>query len=548
MSRNSETIQQDKIRPLYNKTVPRYAMQSLSLEPESGNLDYSKAHHLLSRCLFGFRSEDLSSIKNMAISQAVDLLLEDIEMPEPPLGIDSRDEDTPIGETWIDNLYNGNYNYYRLLSLHAWWFGQTINQGVSLREKMVLFWHNHFVTERAVVARADFLYQYNNCLRRNALGNFQTFTEEITILPAMLKYLNGTDNVAGAPNENYARELMELFTIGKGPLIGEGNYTNYTEQDVVAAAKVLTGWKINYTEGTSFFNANKHDGTAKTFSEALSQATINNEGENEYKSLIQLILNQEETARFIVRKLYRWFVYYAIDDAIEANIIEPLATIFRDNNYELKPVLSALFNSQHFFDENLRACIIKNPVDFISGTIKHIQFPIPGKEALLVMYDLWNYFFNQATNQEMKLGDPTDVAGWQAYYLSPQFHELWINAATLPQKANLTKNISSVNGIKRNGVYYKADLIALAESTSTPSDVNVLVTEITTRFFPLGATDQQIENLKEVLIPGLPDFEWTSEWNKYKNDPGNEDQRAAVEAKLRNLVQILFRMAEYQLS
>lgn len=548
MERDLKAIQQSKIKLLYNNSVPRYALKTLSLEPETGALDDAKARHLLSRCLLGFKTEDLLTLKEMTVSNAVNLLLEDIEMPEPPLGIDSRDEDTPISETWIDNSYNSNFNSYRLVSLQAWWVGQILNQGISLREKMVLFWHNHFVTERGTVNRSDFLYRYNDCLRRNAWGNFQQFTEEITVLPAMLKYLNGTDNVAGAPNENYARELMELFTIGKGPLIEEGNYTNYTEQDVGAAAQVLTGWKINYTEGGSYFNADKHDSSAKTFSGAFNGATINDEGENEYKSLIQLILAQDETARFIVRKLYRWFVYYAIDDAIETNIIEPLAEIFRSNNYELKPVLTALLNSQHFFDENLRGCIIKNPIDFISGTIKQINPPIPGKEKLLEMYSLWNYFFNQAANQEMKLGDPTDVAGWPAYYQAPQYHQLWINAATLPQKATLTDYMTSAKGIKRDGIYYKADLIAVAESTSTPSDVNVLLGELTARFFPFGTTDQQLENLKEILIPGLPDFEWTNEWNTYKENPDNEDQKLAIEEKLRGLLQTMLKMAEYQLS
>lgn len=548
MKQEVTNVRQSKIQPLYNKTVPRYALQTLTLEPETGNLDVYKARHLLSRCLFGFTTENLSSLKNMSIGQAVDLLLKDLELPEPPLGIDSRDKDTPIGETWVNNPHNGNYNSYRLNSLSAWWIGQILNQEISIREKMVLFWHNHFVTERASVARADFLFQYNDCLRRNALGNFQVFTQEITVLPAMLRYLNGEDNEAGKPNENYGRELMELFTIGKGPLIAEGNYTNYTESDVRAAAQVLTGWKINYTEGTSFFNANKHDNSVKTFSDDFNGATISDSGENEYKLLIQLILAQEETARFIVRKLYRWFVYYAIDDAIEAAIIEPLATIFRNNNYELKPVLSALLNSQHFFDENLRGCIIKNPVDSVSGAIKNVQLPIPGKENLLGMYSLWTYFFNQATNQEMKLGDPPDVAGWPAYYLSPQYHQLWINAASLPQKANFTNYLTSKNGVKRNGIYYKADLIALAETVSDPTDVNILLSELTDRFFPIGASDQQILDLKEALIPGLPDFEWTSEWTKYTSELGNEDQKNAVETKLRSLFQTMFRMAEYQLS
>lgn len=543
-----KTKQQEKVTLFYNKVVPKYNIDFLSLEPLGGILGSSRSKHLLSRCLFGFSQTNLDSIKDKTVAQVVNLLLEEKDLPSPPLGVDSRDEDTPIGETWIDKPYVSSYNRYRNHSLHSWWMGQILNHEISLREKMVLFWHNHFVTERSVVSRADFLYQYNDCLRRNALGNFQKLTEEITVLPAMLRYLNGEYNIANAPNENYARELLELFTIGKGLLITEGNYTFFTEQDVVAAAKVLTGWKINYTAGMSSFNATKHDTSSKIFSESFAQTTIINEGENEYKSLIQLILDQEETARFIVRKIYRWFVYYAIDDEIELNIIEPLAAIFRINNYNIKPVLSALLNSQHFYDENLRGSLIKNPIDFIAGSIKHLQFPIPGKEQLLVMYDLWNYQNNQSIYQEMKIGEPTDVAGWQAYYLAPRYYQLWINATTLPYKTKFTNTLTSKNGIKSNGVYYRSNLLALAKSVSNPSDINILISELASRFFPFGATEEQIVNLKEVLIPGLPDFEWTYEWNSYLLNPEDENQKTTIESKLRNLVQIMFRMAEYQLS
>ena len=540
--KSSVKLQQNKIERLYNQNVPQQRVESFVLAPAEGPLDFQAARHLLSRCLFGFGQTELDAVKNMPVDEAVDLLLDELPLPQPPLTTDGRDAGSRIGESWINQPHHDNYNSYRLVSLHAWWFGQILASQMSLREKMVLFWHNHFVVESGAVSRAGFLYQYNDCLRKNAFGNFRKLTEEITILPAMLRYLNGDVSVAGSPNENYARKLLECFTLG---LDEEG--LNYTEIDVVEAAKVLTGWEID-SEGAAVFNAAKHDASSKIFSEAFSHAEIGNEGANEYKALIRMIFEQEETARFLVRKIYRWFVWYVIDDEIETKIIEPLAEIFRENNYEIKPLLSVLLKSQHFFDEKLRGCLIKNPVDFVAGAVKNTGFSIPGKEQLVAMYGLWNHFFNQATNQEMKLGNPPDAGGWPAFYLAPRFHQLWINAATLAQKSTFTGQLLSADGIVSNKLSFKVNLIALAKTTTKPSDANVLVTELAARFFPRAGTTQEIDRLKEVLLPGLPGFEWTSEWNKYQSNPDDETQRALIENKLRELVNIMFRMPNYHLS
>jgi uncharacterized protein (DUF1800 family) len=132
--------------------------------------------------------------------------------------------------------------------------GQVVKPEFVVKGKMGLFWHNHFVIERDVVSNVNFNYHYSKLLYEQALGNFKTLTEKITVNTGMLKYLNGAENVAGKPNENYARELFELFTIGKGPLISEGNYTNYTELDIREAAKVLTGWRTSTTNNSSYFD------------------------------------------------------------------------------------------------------------------------------------------------------------------------------------------------------------------------------------------------------------------------------------------------------
>ena len=296
-----------------NKVLPELALSRLGLDPVSGVLGRAAARHLLERCLFGAKRSDIDHFAGLTVEQSMDSLLAVLPSPSPPVNINPDDADVPLGQTWVNAPDVQAYRNGRKKSLRSWWVGLIIDQGASLVEKMVLFWHNHFVTEVPPVNRPRYLYDYNVLLREHALGNFKDLTGEITINTAMLKYLNGDQNVAGSPNENFARELFELFTIGKGPLIGEGNYTNYTEQDIQEAARVLTGWKINTTTQESWFNASKHDTGSKTFSEVYNNQVISNGGDQEYLTLLSMIFDKKETARHLVRKLYRWFVYYIME-------------------------------------------------------------------------------------------------------------------------------------------------------------------------------------------------------------------------------------------
>jgi uncharacterized protein (DUF1800 family) len=311
------------------------------LQPYSGAWNEQTAAHLLRRAMFGATPAQIRQAVQQGLNATLNQLLQDRPAPEPPV-------DITTGQTWHDKPFNSEPNadgrYYTYL--RAWWIGLMINQPISLIEKMTLFWHNHFVSDRAANADARYLYRQNTLFRRFALGNFKALTLEVTIDPAMLRYLNGNVNVSGRPNQNYARELFELFTIGKGPELAQGNYTNYTEQDVAAAARVLTGWRdLGYRSTTIpigvIFDMTRHDTGNKQFSSAFQNTVIRGRnsasaGMEELTDLLDMIFQQAETARFIVRKLYRWFVYYVIDATVERNIIEPLAQQLRQNNYELR--------------------------------------------------------------------------------------------------------------------------------------------------------------------------------------------------------------------
>jgi uncharacterized protein (DUF1800 family) len=187
----------------------------------------------------------------------------------------------------------------------------------------------------------------------------------------MLYYLNGRLNTKRAPDENYARELQELFTLGKG------SGSKYTEDDVKQTARVLTGFTINPTTSpfsTSFVSAN-HDTGDKTFSSFYGNTVIKgrtgiNAGMDELKDLLDMIFNVEEVSKFICRRLYKYFVYYELDSTIETNVIEPLAKVFRDNGYEIKPVLKTLFESEHFYDVWNRGAMIKDPLSHTVGYLR----------------------------------------------------------------------------------------------------------------------------------------------------------------------------------
>jgi uncharacterized protein (DUF1800 family) len=520
------------------------AGKSYSILPISGNLTFAQARHLLDRSLFGAKKSEAEALVGKNIASAMSLLTQLVVTPPPPISMDAKDLDVPLGSTWVNSAYNSTYNGYRLISLRSWWIGNMMTQGISLTEKLVLFWHNHFVTEVNTVNTVSFLYQYNQLLRSYALGNIKQLVKEITISPVMLVYLNGESNKATAPNENYGRELFELFTIGKGPLVSDGNYTNYTEADIREAAKVLTGWKTDRATGKALYDTTRHDKTTKTFSDAFGKATISNKEGEEYKDLVEMIFSKKETARYLARKLYRWFMYYDINPTIEAQIIEPLATTLYDNNYEIKPALVQLLSSEHFFSADYQGCSIKNPLDFTLGVYRKCEIALSA--TILNNYDLWNSIYNSCLNMEMILGDPPDVAGWPEYYKEPAYYELWINAATIPQRTIFTDTLCAA-GITKGGFKYIIDPFVLTGKIADPSDAITLINGLGQIMLPVALNTTQISQLKEVLIPGLPDSTWTFEWLKYTSLPNDAAQKTLISKKLLAVITAIMRFPEFYL-
>jgi len=527
-----------------------------SIAPYKGEWTYKQAAHLLRRTTFGATYAQIKEMAAKDLATVVDALLDQsIPMPPPPINYKKENDPTvPIGETWIDAPYDSEVNLtsYRLNSLYAWNMGVLLEDTLNIREKMTLFWHNHFVVESNVVKDGKFIYRYITTLRSNATGNFKDLVKKMTLEPAMLSYLNGNTNNKNKPNENYARELLELFTIGKGDAVGPGDYTTFTEDDVVEVAKVLTGWvdrgfKTKDPEQEIFatFLRARHNRESKQLSHRFDNVVIENADEKEYEQLIDIIFQQAEVAHFICRKLYRWFVYYKIDEAVEANIIQPLADTLIANDFEIEPVIRQLLLSEHFFDAELIGPMIKNPLDFLLPIFRQFEIVIP-EEDKIAQYKVWNFINNQMPNLQMTYFQPPDVAGWKAYYQAPGFYKGWISSVTLTSRMIITDTLVTKNR-KVATIPMKVDVLAFIKTIEDALDPNSVLAEFAKILFTQPLTDTQHAFLKEILIPGLPDYEWTVEYSDYLSAPNNNGLRKGVENRLRSLLNAMLSMPEYYL-
>ncbi|WP_170110170.1 DUF1800 domain-containing protein [Flavilitoribacter nigricans] len=523
------------------------------LTPYSGEWTFEQAAHLLRRTTFGPSRELISTAVEMGQSAVFDQLFADPPAPAPPVNPDfTEDPNVPVGQTWVDAPYSENIDLrpYRNRSLRSWIFLNMLEEGISIRQKMTLFWINHFGV--AGINDKRFMYRYIELLRSSALGNFRQLIKDVTVDGSMLIFLNGNQNTEVAPNENYARELLELYTVGKGDLAGEGDYSTFTEQDVAAMARVLTGWR-------TFGNLNsepenpprveyrefRHDNGTKQLSHRFGNAVISDLGDAEYAHLIDVIFQQDRVAHFICRKLYQWFVYYEIDEQTEMEVIAPLAQMLIDNDYELEPIVRTLLTSEHFFDILSVGPMIKNPIDYSLSMVKQLEMSLPDDQA--TRYEIGLRLYRLAGAMEMEYMDVPQVSGWKAYFQAPQFYRFWINASTLQIRSGLA-NIIAAGPMMINGFAFAYDPLAFIATMSNPTDPNVVIDEFSRLLHPQPLTDQQKVALKDILIPGLPDFEWTLEYGEYVADPENPELANAVSLKLRQLTRALISLAEFHLS
>ena len=424
------------------------------------------AKHLLSRTLFGYTRKDLEyALSFKSLDEFVDNELLK-ESPIPTMPVDWLKED-PIPN-------NGTIDGYRYRGFNYWWYELMLNEKTNMREKMVLFFHNHFVSQRSDVQYPQHMHQQQLLFRKYAFGNLRQLTKEITIDPAMLIYLNGRGSRSknAVPNENYAREVMELFTLGVG---------NYTENDIKEAAKTFAGWQVNGL--FSNFDANRVSSENKTI--------LGKTGNFTYDQTIDILFEQPACSSFFCRKLYTAF----LTDQPNEPLIEKMAKILKNNDFNIKPVLSFLFKSEEFYNEELIGSKIKSPTETMIGCLKLMEF-----SNLKIKYDDvsnsdYAYLYDTSKLLQQQLFEPPNVAGWQG-------QRDWISSTTYAYRNGFTD--SMINGKKINGAKIAFQLNAINYSRTFDDSENAVkfITEIADLYFQIALSPLKKKILLDTLLEG----------------------------------------------
>jgi len=543
-----------------------------SLNPINGPLGRRRAIHLLKRASFGGTRAEIDQFAGLTVQEAFDLLATPLTAPAPPV-------DPSTGTTWVNaktteaNSEEGDLMAYFL----GWWLDQMMAAPSNLTEKMVYFYHTHFTTRREVVRSSASLYHQNALFRYYALGNFKEVCKKICLDNAMLVFLDGRLNVVGRTQENFGREFLELYTIGKGPQIGPEDYTTYTEQDVQQAARVLTGYvnddnyatvdpdtliRTGYLRGNGL-TAGQHDAEPKVFSNKFGGAIIQPseliDGRatveatlDELDQMVTMIFDQQETARHICRKLYRFFCYYRINDEVEQDIISGLADTFIQNDFELLPVLEQLMSSTHFFDEdnaatedNVRGSIIKSPLEMNAIAVNYFGLTFPADDVTRYTETHARGFLRFMEFQGMSLYDPPEVAGYAAYHQTPEYNRNWISANNLARRYQMVDFLMNGENASGDPLGAQLDIVAFVRDEITdPSDATIIVSELVEDLLPeIITAEREAYYLEQILLDDLSLTNWRVEWLNYIQT-GDD---AGVRAQLESLVRALMQSPEYQL-
>lgn len=385
---------------------------SSGLEKKTTALDHRATAHLLRRAAFGVAPDLMTAYLGKTASTVAEEIVEEavaLPLPEPPPWVNDVQPGRDASQAARQEYQRRNRDHLRE------WSGDFFSRMATfgLREKMTLFWHDHFVTAVQNYKHAPYAYQYLTTLRTYALGNFKDFVYAIGIDPAMLYYLNGRQNRKGEANENYARELLELFTMG---IEDSNGNANYTQKEIEEVARALTGWIVDRSSNSSVFVPSRHDLGTKSF--------FGQTGNFRYDDVVNVLFEERapQIAEYIAAKIYREFVYTEPD----ASIVTNLAQVFLDNDFEIAPVVSALLSSEHFFDQQAMGAQIKSPVALLVGLLIELNVKAPD-ELYMIMGRFTEYV-------EQAVFSPPNVAGWPG-------HHAWLHTTTYVTRLNVADEL-----------------------------------------------------------------------------------------------------------
>ena len=377
-------------------------------------MGFDEARHLLNRTSFFASADDIYAFAKLTRAQAVNQLLagtaHKVGTPAPAWSNDFESPRRLRGMSAEQRRLAQREQADTGIELRAWWITEMLNTPSPLTEKMVLFWHNHFVSSLQKVRSPVLMYRQNGLLRKHAFGYFGDLLHAVARDPAMVLYLDSASNRKGQPNENFAREVMELFTLGEG---------HYGENDIKEVARAFTGWSIDLDTGEFVARPQVHDDGVKT--------VLGREGNFDGDAVLDILLDQPQTAEFIVAKMWREFVSPTPAPAE----VKRIARMFRDNRYNINVALRALLTADAFYAPENRAVLVKSPIDLIVGTLR--QFGFATGEATPFV------FASRQLGQD--LFAPPNVKGWPG-------GAAWINSATLLQRKQLLERLFSAQEMR----------------------------------------------------------------------------------------------------
>lgn len=569
-----------------------------SINKYSGEWGDAQKKHLLNRVLLGYSKHHLDDLKDLTLDQCIDLVFEREEKlplpindyyPDTPQSVydelnknlgESQYRITPVepGETWVESSFPGNSGPWIIdQSLLAHLMKLQIRQKTSIHWKLAFFLHNLLPTSSESGASSKANWQYFNTIFESPFQSYKQTIIDISKDPNMLWYLNLQFSKVDNPDENFAREIQELFTVGKGP------NSSFTESDVKAFSKIFVGWESDFLSHEkpgkilTRFTYWNHDTSDKQLSEFYGNKIIRGrsgeEGAKEFDELMDVIFNNQEVSFYISRRLYQFFVYPEIDDNTETNIISPMAQKFRETNFSLIEPLKMLLKSEHFFDSNNFNSLIKSPIEYVYGGLKslnlhkedfysqiininydkNIQYDVPEKYINEITRDFYFYrrFQWNLENCGCYFGKPPSVSGWPPYYQAPVYDLFWINSKTISQRAEFGQGFEwdlfmEHDDVNNSYIKLEVDYSKIIDEMNNPDDIDSVVNQFLERLICVDIGVEQKEDLKQIILENVNPVHYKELYNNYKSNP-TQDNKKNLNGRFKKFISRVFMMSEIHL-
>ena len=563
-----------------------------TLKQYQGEFGYKQKRHLLNRVLVGYAERHMKDLDGLNLDQAIDLIFKPQVLGEP---VNNYYHDFPPEEYkkkyLVDDVKPGEpfiskalskverpgftpefAGGERLSARDSWLYTSIYSQPTSVAWRLFMFLHT-LTPYMDDGGKQKSTYYSLKLTFEGAWRSYKDYLIDVTLSERMLELLNLKYSKKEAPDENFAREVQELFTVGKRP------FSKFTEADVKAAARLLVGWDTLYWENfvdegfvtKNKYNENNHDTGDKLFSKFYGNRLIKGKtgpdgGRIELNEFFDMIFETNEVAIYLSRRLVQFFVYPVLNDYVEENIIKPLAVVLRKSNYSLAEALKVLLKSEYFFAEEFYNSMIKSPMEYSMGLYKEFEvlkgyvsfdnynsfFAEDRKQFepkyLDPIYIGYRYFsqvrFHAIGRQGYSIGNPPSVSGWQAYYQEPVYDLIWINSDSIKRRKELSESIA------RNGLDFfdrpkvRFDLNLLLKKTKEPNNINTFIRELAKLILGVEISEKAFLRIKRsILGDNFPDYYWSDAVNSFLSNP-NKDNYNTLNNRVGQILVQLFDLNE----